>query len=141
MSGRENTVIKKLLVLALAFAMSAVAAAPTQFFIDGSTSYEQQRIVRLEHSLNFSREPMVSIWEVTIDDEKVFNDYVQSHNLPTESGYTFLGLNHTHLNEAYLLWHSDRDVLFLLGHESGHLICSCRSEQKANEIAHMLVGY
>ena len=138
MFGRENTVIKKLLVLALAFAMSAVAAAPTMFFVDGSTAYEQQRIVRLEQSLNFSQEPMVSIWEVTIDDGKLFDDYVQEHGLPTESAYTFLGLNHTHLNEAYLLWHSDREVRHLLAHEAGHMICNCTSEQKANEIAEVL---
>jgi len=125
-------------MIAMLLAVSAFAAAP-QVLINGSTNYEQERILRLEHSLNFTKEPMVSTWEITIDDEKVFDDYVQEHGLPTESGYTFLGLNHTHLNEYYLLWHSDQDVRFLLGHESGHLICNCKSEQKANEIAAVLL--
>lgn len=127
--------IKKLLALALAFAMSAVAAAPTQFFVEGSTAYEQQRVIRLENTLKFSNEPMVSTWEVTIWSGEEFNRYVDEHNINTRFAFTYLGLNHTFLNEDQLVWHNDAFVRWALAHEAGHMICNCTSEERANEIA------
>jgi len=129
--------MKKLLPLALFVAALVFAAAP-QFFVSGSTSFEQNRIVRLERSLNFTKEPMVSTWYVTIDPGEVFDENVKKLDLDTESGYTYLGLNQTHINEDYLVWHDDKDVRHLLAHEAGHLICECKSEEKANDIAYQL---
>lgn len=127
----------KMLFLSLALAVSVFAAAP-QFLIDGSTSYERERVIRLEKQLNFTNQAMVSTWYLTVSDSEVFNEYVQKHDLPTDAAYTFLGLNHTYLNEEYLVWHTDTEVRFLLGHEAGHMICECKSEDKANEIAYRL---
>ena len=124
----------KMLFLSLVLAISAFAAVP-QFFVEGSTSYERDRIVHLENQLNFTKQPMVSTWEVTILSEEEFNAYVQEHDIPTGAAYTYLSMNHTYVNEAYLVWHSDKEVRFVLGHEAGHLICECFSEDKANEIA------
>lgn len=130
--------MKKLLPFALFVATLAFAAAP-QFFVSGSTSFEQSRVMRLERSLNFTKEPMVSTWTVIIDPGDVFAENVKKLNLDTESGYTYLGgMNQTHLNEDYMVWHDDQDVRHLLAHEAGHLICECKSEQKANDIAYQL---
>jgi hypothetical protein len=119
-------------------AASLFGAAP-QFFVSGSTSFERNRVTRLEQSLNFTREPMVSTWTAIIDPGEVFTENTKKLNLDTESGYTYVGgLNQTHLNEDYLVWHGDQDVRHLLAHEAGHLICGCKSEQRANDIAYVL---
>lgn len=132
------TMIKiRALFLVMMLAVCSFAASP-QVLIDGSTSYEQARIMRLERSLNFTKEPMVSTWQITIWPGQQFDEYVRMHDLPTDAGFTFLGLNHTYINENYLVWHNDVDVQFLIAHEAGHMICDCRSEQKANEIAEQL---
>lgn len=119
-------------------AASLFGAAP-QLFVSGSTSFEQSRVMRLERSLNFTKEPMVSTWTIIIDPGDVFEENTKKLNLDTESGYTYLGgINQTHLNEDYLTWHNDADVRQLIAHEAGHLICECKSEQKANDIAYQL---
>ena len=73
-----------MLTAALILVICALAAAP-QVLIDGSTSYEQARVMRLERSLNFTKEPMVSTWQITIWDGQQFDEYVQTHDLPTET--------------------------------------------------------
>ena len=129
--------MKRLLTILVLCVVGAFAAAP-QVFISGSAEFERDRIMRLEHSLNFTKEPMVSTWYITIDPGNIFDENVQKLHLDTESGYTYLGSNQTHLNEDYLIWHDDHDVRHLLAHEAGHLICECTSEQKANDIAYQL---
>ena len=89
----------KMLFLSLVLAISAFAAAP-QFFVEGSTSYERDRIVHLENQLNFTKQPMVSTWEVTILSEEEFDTYVQEHDIPTGAAYTYLSMNHTYVNEG-----------------------------------------
>jgi hypothetical protein len=130
-------VIFCLAVVGLAWVLGAFSAAP-QFTVEGSTTYERNRITRLEQSLNFTQEPMPSGWEVTISPQDQFEKYVRDHNLPTDIAYTFVGLDHTYINEYFLVWATDPQVRFVLGHEAGHMICACRSEEKADAIAHIL---
>ncbi len=128
---------KKLLTALMFCAVTALAAAP-QVFVQGSTSYQRNRVTRLEQSLNFTKQPMVSYWDITIDPGDVFLQNVKTLKVNTDSGYTTLGLNQTHLNEDFLIWHPDQDVRHLIAHEAGHLICECKSEEKANDIAYQL---
>ncbi len=126
----------KVLMLALCLCVAGtVSAAAPLFLVDGSTSFEQDRVIHFERSLNFSKEPMVSVWSLTILPDDVFQQYVKDHNIPTETAYTYAGVNHTYLNEDVLLWQSDEVIRHVIAHEAGHLICECRSEDKANEIA------
>jgi len=129
--------MRKFLPLVLFVATLAFAAAP-QVFISGSAEFERDRVLRLEHSLNFTKEPMVSTWYIIIDPANIFDENVQKLHLDTESGYTYLGFNQTHLDEQYLIYHDDRDVRHLLAHEAGHLIAETTSESKANDIAYQL---
>lgn len=91
--------------------------------------------------MNFTKVAMPSTVYVIIDPENVFEENVRKYNIDTETAYTFLGLNQTHLNEGYIIRASDERVKFTLAHEFGHEGCVCRSEDKANQIAHVLVGY
>lgn len=135
--------MKKFLAVLMLCAVSAFAAAPF-FLIQGGTSLERYRIIRLEQSLNFTKEPMTNTWQVIIDSGNVFRDNVQQmlehHTIDhyTESAYTAFGLNQTHLNEDYLIYADDEKVRQTIAHEAGHLICECHSEEKANDIAYQL---
>ena len=121
----------------LLFTIPVKAAAP-QVYLGGSTQYERDRILRLEHTLNFSREPMLSPWTIRILDEETFLKYVRENNLSTYSAYTNLFGTVTSLNEGYLEFAIDSRVRHTLAHEAGHVICQCASEDKANEIAYQL---
>ncbi len=125
------------LSLCLSLAAIATAAAP-QLFVWGSTNWERNRITRLEQSLNFSKAAMTSTWSITIIPGEDFQRRTEYLKINTASAYTFLQLRQTYLNEDYLIWHTDVEVRQTLGHEAGHLICECNSEQKANEIAYEL---
>jgi hypothetical protein len=116
----------------------AFAAAPTQLFVDGSTSWERSRIERLEHQLNFTNESMPNSWDIHIIPEIQFEANIRRYNINTESAYTFLPLDRTYLNEFYLQYADDRRVRHTLAHEAGHMICNCTSEEKAEEIAYQL---
>lgn len=127
----------KMLFLSMCLAVSAIAAAP-QFMIWGSTSYERNRLTRLEQSLNFSRVPMTNTWNVTIIPADDFHRRKDLLKVDTDSAYTILGFNQTYVNEDYLVYADDERVRQTLAHEAGHLICQCISEDKANEIAYQL---
>lgn len=123
-------------------------AAPTLVEIDGSTSWERARVLRLEQRLNFTQEPMVDDWSITIWPQEQFEKYVREHKLPTDIAFTSLGDTHTFINEYFLVWASDPQAEFVLAHEAGHLICECgdskgskAAEDKADEIAHVLTGF
>ncbi len=126
------------LILAMALAISAMAAAPTMFSIDGSTSWERARLTRLERSLNFTKEPMPDTWNIHIIPEAQFHENVEKMKVTTESAYTFMPLDQTYINEAYLQYATDQMVRHTLAHEAGHMICACTSEEKANDIAFQL---
>lgn len=132
------------MALAVVFlAINAVAAAP-QFFISGSTSWERSHLTRVEQSLNFTKVPMTSTWQVIIDPGDMFRDNVQSmlehHAIDhyTDSAYTNLAMRQTHVNEDYLIYATEAQIRQTMAHEAGHLICECHSEAKANDIAYVL---
>lgn len=127
----------KMLFLSLCLALSAFAAAP-QFMIWGSTSFERDRLTRLEQSLNFTKVPMTSTWQVTIIPGEDFRSRVSYLKLNTDSAYTFLQLRQTYVNEDFLVYADDPRIRQMMAHEAGHLICECSSEEKANEIAYQL---
>lgn len=129
--------MKKFLAVMMLCAISALAAAP-QFFIQGSTSRERVRLTRIEQSLNFTKEPMVNYWEVTILSEQEFHRNVEVFKLNTDTAYTYLPLHRTYVNEGYLTYADDQRIRHTLAHEAGHLICECPSEQTANDIAYVL---
>jgi len=114
------------------------AAAPTQLFVDGSTSWERARIERLEHQLNFTKEPMPDTWGVHIIPVEQFEIAKRRYHLDTDSAFTFMPQNQTYLNEFYLTYADDRRVRHTLAHEAGHMICNCTSEEKAEAIAYQL---
>lgn len=122
--------------------MIAHSAAPTQFTVNGSTVHEQMRIARIESTLNFAQEAMPASWEVTIWSQGRFEKFVRDTNTPTNIAFTYIGdLNHTYINEYFLVWASDAQVQYVLAHEAGHMICECKSENKADEIARVLMGH
>jgi hypothetical protein len=125
-------------VLVVTLVITTSAAAPTQFSVDGSTSWERTRIERLEHQLNFTKEPMLDTWGVHIIPVEQFEIAKRRYNLNTESAFTFIPQDQTYLNEFYLIYADDRRVRHTLAHEAGHMICGCTSEEKAEEIAYQL---
>jgi len=125
----------KKLMIAMLLAVSAFAAAP-QVILDGSTSWERDRVLNFERSLNFSNQPMVSTWYITVLPKEEFEDNVRRLKVDTVSAYTFVGLGRTYINEDYLTWSTDEQIRQTIAHESGHLICECSSEERANEIAY-----
>jgi hypothetical protein len=127
----------KAMFLSLCLAVSAFAAAP-QFFIQGSTSWERDRLTQMEQRLNFTREPMTSTWEVIIIPGDEFRDNTRKFKVNTDTAYTILGLRQTYINEDYLVYGEDSQIRQTLAHEAGHLICQCVSEEKANDIAYQL---
>jgi hypothetical protein len=135
--------MKKFLAILMLCAISAFAAAPL-FLIQGGTSFERQRVIRLEQSLNFTKVPMVSTWQVIIDPGDVFRENVRQmmdhHAIDhyTDSAYTSLALRQTHMNEDYLTFTDDIRVRQTVAHEAGHLICECHSEEQANKIAYSI---
>ena len=132
-------IIVLLLFAAFVFALViGQAAAPTQLSVDGSTSWERARIERLEHQLNFTKEPMPNEWDIHIISGEEFNANTNRLHINTESAYTFMPLDQTYLNEDYLMVGDDRRVRHTLAHEAGHMICNCTSEEKAEEIAYQL---
>lgn len=126
------------MILVLAVVLGAFGAAPTQFTVDGSTTFEQARITRLERSMNFTNQAMVDQWAITIWPEDQFENYVRDNKVQTSIAFTFLDSDHTYINEYFLVWASDAQVRFVLGHEAGHMICECRSESKADAIAYAI---
>lgn len=133
-------IIVLLLFAAFVFALViGQAAAPTQLFVDGSTSWERARIERLEHQLNFTKEPMPNEWDIHIIPEGQFIENVQHLHVGfTQSAYTAIPIDQTYLNEGYLMIADDRRVRHTLAHEAGHMICNCTSEVKAEAIAYQL---
>ena len=129
--------LARLSIILVLSVVSLFAAAP-QFFIQGSTSWERNRLTRMESSLNFARQPMTNTWEVIILPEDQFEKNVEMWNLDTHSAYTYLPLRQTYINEAYLITAEDRRIRHTMAHEAGHLICECNSEQRANDIAYQL---
>lgn len=132
-------IIVLLLFAAFVFALViGQAAAPTQLFVDGSTSWERARIERLEHQLNFTKEPMPNEWDIHIIPVEQFNENINRFRINTESAYTIMPLDQTYLNEMYLGYADDHRVRHTLAHEAGHMICNCTSEEKAEGIAYQL---
>lgn len=129
-----------LMIARLAVVLGAFGAAPVHFTVDGSTTYEQLRIIHAEQSLNFTKQAMVDSWEVTIWPQDQFEKYVRDNKVPTSIAFTFLDSDHTYINEYFLIWASDAQIRFVLGHEAGHMICECKSELKADSIAHVMTG-
>jgi hypothetical protein len=146
METAVNRIRATLLVLILGSVVPFLSAAAPQFFIQGSTSWERARLTRMEQSLNFTKEPMTSTWQVIIDPGDEFRANVQfmleHHEIDhyTDSAYTSLPSRQTHVNEDYLVVDDSR-VRQTLAHEAGHLICECHDEEKANEIAYQLQFY
>jgi hypothetical protein len=130
--------MKKFLAVMMLCAVSALGAAPSMFFVDGSTSWERGRIERLEHNLNFTKVAMPDTWNIHIIPEEQFQENIQIMHVNTESAYTFMPLGQTYINEGYLGYADDRMLRHTLAHEAGHMICECTSEQKANAIAYVL---
>jgi len=129
----------KVLFLSLCLSVAAVAfAAMPQMYFYGSTSYERYRVARLAQSLDFTKEPMPSPWAITILSEDVFNENLHKFNIETDSAYTILEQQETFLNEYYLVYANDAHLKQTIAHEAGHLICECKSESKANDIAYQL---
>lgn len=114
------------------------AAAPTMFTVDGSTSFERQRLERIEHSLNFTKVPMPDTWNIHIISKEQFDENIRRWKVSTISAYTLIPLDQTYINEYYLTFAPDSMVRQTLAHEAGHMICNCASESKANEIAWVL---
>ena len=127
-------------VLILTLAIVLGAAAPTRFTVNGSTTYEQLRVIHAEQSLDFTKQAMVDNWEVTIWPQDQFGKYVRDNKVQTSIAFTFLDSDHTYINEYFLVWASDAQVRFVLGHEAGHMICECKSELKADSLAHAMTG-
>ena len=136
-----KNILLSLVLLAIAvFSMGAMidfahGAAPTMFFVDGSTSFERERLTRIEHTLNFTKVAMPNTWDIHILPKEQFEENTKRMKLNTISAYTFLPLDQTYINEWYLTYADDSAVRHTLAHEAGHMICACSSEQKANEIA------
>lgn len=132
--------IKKAAVALVLVTTSLFGAAP-MFMISGGTSIERNRLTHVEQSLNFSKEPMTSTWQVIIDPPDLFRKNVQDmlklHEINhfTDTGYTDIALRQTHINEEFIFEDQIRQTM---AHEAGHLICECTSEDKANEIAYQL---
>lgn len=117
-------------------------AAP-QFAVTGGTPVERQRITKLESQLNFSQQPMVSYWQITILDAKAWDYMIRQYHIENETAtaFTVMEQARTFLNEDYLATTgTDVPVRHTIAHEAGHLICECGSEDKANDIAAVLVG-
>lgn len=120
------------------------SAPPSQFSVQGSTSFERSRLIRMEQTLNFTKVAMTGSWEVIIDPGEQFRANVQSmmenHTIDhfTDTAYTSLALQQTHINEDYLVTGEYDQIRHTMAHEAGHLICECRSEEKANDIAYQL---
>lgn len=141
----KNILMSLVLLAITMFSMSAMidlthAAAPTMFTVNGSTTYEQKRITRIEHTLNFTQQAMPDEWDVTIWPQARFDKYVSETNTPTSIAFTFLGQDHTYINEYFLIWATDEQVQFVLAHEAGHMVCECKSEEKADAIAYAITG-
>lgn len=128
------------LVMFIVGACLCFAAAPQQFTVDGSTTYEQLRIIHAERSLDFTKQAMVDSWEVTIWPQDQFEKYVRDNKVQTSIAFTFLDSDHTYINEYFLVWASDAQLRFVLGHEAGYMICECKSELKADSLAHAMTG-
>lgn len=131
-------------VLILGSTVLNLRSAPPQFFIQGSTSFERNRLIQMEQTLNFTKVPMTDTWEVVIDPGDQFRANVQSmmdhHAIDhfTDTAYTSLLLQQTHVNEDYLVTGEYDQIRHTMAHEAGHLICECHSEEKANDIAYVL---
>jgi hypothetical protein len=140
MNRRHLTFAAVALLLTLLAVLIAGAAAP-QFIVDGSTTFEQNRVARIERSINFTQVAMPDEWEVTIWPQERFDKFVHETKTPTSIAFTYLGLNHTYINEYFLIWATDEQIQFVLAHEAGHMICECRSEAKADAIARVTTGH
>jgi hypothetical protein len=131
------------LLIFVFIAFVCFAAAPT-LHVTGSTSYERNRISRLESQLNFNQVAMVDDWNIRIDQGQKFRDDVDRMlrtgqiDHYTETGYTNLITHVTVINEDELIWHDDRLVKHTEAHEAAHLICECVDENKAEAIAAIL---
>lgn len=106
------------------------------------TKYEQDRVRDLAQSLNFTGQPMVSWWRITVLNRADWEENLIRYNLVgrTNSAFTVLGEGMTFLNEEYLFFAVDERVRFTLAHEAAHEICECQSEDRANEIARILIN-
>lgn len=109
--------------------------------VNGPTPYERERIRGLASSLNFVGQPMPGWWRITILNRPDWDEALARYGLEgqTYSAFTVLGQNQTFVNEEYLFFASTERVRFTLAHEAAHLICSCASEDKANQIARILI--
>lgn len=106
--------------------------------VTGSAAWERARVNRLARSLHFAGFPMTQWWRIVILSNEDWDEAVSKHDLNTGSAFTILQQRVTFVSESYLIYHIDENVRFTLGHEAGHLICECSSEDKANEIARAL---
>jgi hypothetical protein len=104
------------------------------------TEYERIRIQKLADSLNFSGQPMPGWWRIVILPPVRWEDALRYYHLEgrTASAFTIMGQNETLVSEDYAQYHGGDQVRFTLGHEAGHLICQCQSEDRANDIARIL---
>lgn len=106
----------------------------------GSERYQQDRVRRLATSLNFTGQSMPGWWRVVILSRADWEDAMLRYHLEgrTGSAFTVMGQDETFINEEYLFFATDDRVKFTLGHEAGHLICNCQSEERADKIARIL---
>ena len=137
------------IALALSWFFSAANISTTQassvsviVTTTGSTSYEQNRIIRLAKNLNLDSQPaMPEWWNIQIMSGQEFEAMLVQNGIDglTYSAVSFLGQGKTIVNENYLTFADDARVEQTLAHEAGHLICNCASEARANEIASAII--
>ncbi len=79
-------------------------------------------------------------WRIVILSRADWDDALIRYHLEgrTASAFTVMNQDETFVSEEYLFFATDDRVQFTLGHEAGHLICSCSSEDRANQIARIL---
>ena len=128
----------KMLFLSMILSICALAAAP-QLLVDGSTTFEQSRAKHFAESLNFTQVAMPTPWMITVLNQEEFENRVHDYGLDTRTAYTILEQRHTFINEYILIYGEEAQVRFTFAHEAGHLICECKSEEKANDIAYRLI--
>ncbi len=139
----KNILLSLVLLTIAVFSIGAMidlahGAAPTMLTIDGSTSFERDRLTHLERSLNFTKVAMPNTWDIHIISKEQFEENARRMKLNTISAYTFMPLDQTYINEEYLTYATDSMVRHTMAHEAGHMICACASESKANDIAWVL---
>jgi len=124
----------------LGFFLFLIPAAPTTIDVESQTGMQRERVYKLAKTLNFKKQPMVDYWKILILSPENWEDSILQTKVNTKTAYTNLFLHETFLNSSALPYMNDWDIRHLLGHEAGHLICNCASEDTANRIADSLMN-